>query len=189
MNQAIPTLLGGWQSYYVIIGSSAGALTGLQFVVMALIAESPAATKDPEQGVAAFGSPIVMHFCAALLLSAILSAPWPANTGVTIALDACGAAGMAYVLIVSRRARRQSSYEMTSEDWRWHVVIPFLAYATFFVAGLMLPSHPANALFVAAVAPAALLYTGIRNAWDSVTYLVINLKTRDGTAAGNSTGD
>ena len=31
--------LSKWESFYVIVGSSAGALTGLQFVVMALVAE------------------------------------------------------------------------------------------------------------------------------------------------------
>jgi hypothetical protein len=31
----------GWDTYYIIIGSSAGALIGLQFIVMALIASTP----------------------------------------------------------------------------------------------------------------------------------------------------
>jgi hypothetical protein len=35
------TALGEWESFYVIVGSSAGALIGLQFVVIALIAERP----------------------------------------------------------------------------------------------------------------------------------------------------
>ena len=35
------TQLGEWQNFYVIVGSAAGALTGLQFVVMALISEMP----------------------------------------------------------------------------------------------------------------------------------------------------
>jgi hypothetical protein len=35
------TELAEWNSFYVIVGSSAGALIGLQFVVMALIAETP----------------------------------------------------------------------------------------------------------------------------------------------------
>jgi len=178
VNHAIPILLQGWQSYYVIIGSSAGALIGLQFVVMALITESPVATKDPEQGVAAFGSPIVMHFCAALLISAMLSAPWRDGRAVAIALDACGSAGMGYVLIVSRRAHRQRAYEMGHEDWRWHVIVPFLAYATLFAAGLVMASRPEEALFIAAVTPAALLYIGIRNAWDTVTYVVISRNSR-----------
>src|SRR6266568_2868587 len=33
--------LAEWDSFYVIVGSAAGALIGLQFVVMALIAERP----------------------------------------------------------------------------------------------------------------------------------------------------
>ena len=37
---AAAPLLAQWQNFYVIAGSSAGALTGLQFVVMALIADS-----------------------------------------------------------------------------------------------------------------------------------------------------
>ena len=31
------TALDGWENFYVIVGSSAGALIGLQFVVLALI--------------------------------------------------------------------------------------------------------------------------------------------------------
>jgi len=41
MEQATLLPLAGWANFYVIIGSSGGALTGLQFVVMTLVAESP----------------------------------------------------------------------------------------------------------------------------------------------------
>jgi hypothetical protein len=173
MSTSIPTLLVGWQSYYVIIGSSGAALTGLQFVVMALIAESPFGGASAEEGVAAFGSPIVLHFCAALLLSAMLSAPWPAGTGVIWAMDIAGIGGMIYVLNVVRRMKRQSSYKPVFEDWFWHIILPFAAYASFFIAGLMMPSNAETAMFVAAIAPAALLYIGIHNAWDSITYTVV----------------
>lgn len=173
MSRTIPELLTGWQSYYVIIGSSGAALTGLQFVVMALIAESPFGGPKPEDGVAAFGSPIVLHFCAALLLSAMLSAPWPSGSGVIWAVDASGIAGMLYVLNVVRRMKRQSAYKPVFEDWIWHIVLPFFAYTTFLLAGLMMPTAPVVAMFVAAIAPAALLYIGIHNAWDSITYTVI----------------
>jgi hypothetical protein len=173
VNSSIPALLVGWQSYYVIIGSSGAALTGLQFVVMALIAESPMAANAGEAGVAAFGSPNIVHFCAALMLSAMLSAPWPEGASVALAMDVLGAAGMLYALNVVRRALRQESYKMVFEDWLWHLILPFVAYTTFFVAGLMLPSRPVHALFIAAVSPAALLYIGIHNAWDSITYTVL----------------
>jgi len=39
------TAIDGWENFYVIVGSSAGALIGLQFVVIALIAEAPIARR------------------------------------------------------------------------------------------------------------------------------------------------
>jgi hypothetical protein len=44
-----------WESFYVIVGSSAGALIGLQFVVITLIAERPALRSA--EGGAAFSTP------------------------------------------------------------------------------------------------------------------------------------
>ena len=35
------TALNGWANFYVIVGSSAGGLIGLQFVVMTLVANMP----------------------------------------------------------------------------------------------------------------------------------------------------
>ena len=43
------TLLSGWENFYVI-GSSAGVLIGLQFVVVTLIAERPPRDADARQG-------------------------------------------------------------------------------------------------------------------------------------------
>ena len=37
------TALAGWENFYMIVGSSAGALIGLQFVVITLIAGTPTA--------------------------------------------------------------------------------------------------------------------------------------------------
>src|SRR5262245_37124598 len=68
-----------WESFYVIVGSSAGALAGLQFVVMALVTESSATRSMGE--IAAFGTPTIVHFCEVLLIAASLSAPWPTLGG------------------------------------------------------------------------------------------------------------
>ena len=48
--------LDGWENFYVIVGSSAGALIGLQFVVMTLLADIPIARGDAQAG-EAFGTP------------------------------------------------------------------------------------------------------------------------------------
>jgi hypothetical protein len=44
------TPLAGWQNFYVIVGSSAGALIGLQFVVITLIADMPMARGQAQAG-------------------------------------------------------------------------------------------------------------------------------------------
>ena len=62
-----------WESFYLIVGGSAGALIGLQFVVMALIAERP--LLHVAEGGAAFITPTIVHFGAVLLLSALVRVP------------------------------------------------------------------------------------------------------------------
>jgi len=166
-----------WESFYVIVGSSAGALTGLQFVVIALIAEAQAARSMLE--IRAFGTPTVVHFCAALLVSAILSAPWHALLSVALALGACGAAGVAYSVLVIRHAVRQTGYAPDREDWTWYAALPLVAYSVLFGGAVMLINHPTSALFVIAATALLLLFIGIHNAWDTVTYVVVAGVHRD----------
>ncbi|MGH9573140.1 MAG: hypothetical protein ACRD40_06365 [Candidatus Acidiferrales bacterium] len=64
------TSLAGWDNFYVIVGSSAGALIGLQFVVIALIADLPI-RDGAAQASSAFATPTVLHFGAVLLLSSL----------------------------------------------------------------------------------------------------------------------
>jgi hypothetical protein len=158
-----------WESFYVIIGSSAAALTGLQFVVIALSAESRI-PRGPE-AVSAFGTPTVVHFCAVLLVSAILSAPWGAISNAGVLLSVCGAAGMVYTLIVLRRARAQQGYKPVLEDWLWHALFPLITYAALLVAALTLARDPVHCLFAIGTTALILLFIGIHNAWDAATYM------------------
>src|ERR1700751_2517719 len=73
-NKRLMLELARWDNFYVIVGSAAGALIGLQFVVLTLIADRPPA--GAEQAGAAFGSPTIVHFGTVLFLSALLHAPW-----------------------------------------------------------------------------------------------------------------
>ena len=163
--------LARWESFYVIVGSSGAALTGLQFVVITLIAESRRPHGSPQ--LRAFGTPTIVHFCAVLLLSAIASAPWDALSGAAVAFGLCGVVGVAYVVVIIRWARSQSGYVPVLEDWIWHAVLPFAAYAAIVAAAFEVPGHPAPALFVVGAAAVLLLFIGIHNAWDSVTYLAL----------------
>jgi len=168
MEHASP--LSGWENFYVIVGSSAAALTGLQFVVITLIGERSVGGMAE---IKAFGSPTVVHFCAALLLSAILSSPWPAMAPAGIALEVCGVAGLVYGTIVLRRARMTKNYQPVLEDWIWHVVLPFAAYLAVLIGGVELHGSAAGGLFAVAAAALLLVFIGIHNAWDTVTYVAI----------------
>src|SRR3954466_1548061 len=97
-----------WESFYVIVGSSGGALIGLQFVVITLLADRRHQTTTG--GLNAFATPTVVHLTGALVLSAIMSAPWPSLSAFSAFVGVTGLAGLAYAAVVVRRTLRQKSY-------------------------------------------------------------------------------
>ena len=163
--------LSAWENFYVIVGTAAGALTGLMFVVISLIAQRR--ERGSSEALASFGTPNVLHFSAVLLLAGLLSAPWHSLLMVGLLLALAGLAGVTYIGIVVRRTRRQTDYEPVLEDWLWHIIFPFVAYTVLLVAALLLPGNPTPALFGIGAMMVLLLFVGIHNAWDSVTYLVV----------------
>ena len=165
-------MLKDWESFYVIVGSSAGALTGLQFVVLTLITEGGMVRASGES-LAAFGSPNVVHFCAALLVSAIFSAPWQGLGPPGVAVFLCGAGGFIYSVAVLRRTMRQRDYKPVLEDWTWHAALPMFSYAALLYAGIRLARVPSQALYVVGGAVLMLMFVGIHNAWDTVTYVTL----------------
>jgi hypothetical protein len=183
MYDAARSPLVAWESFYTIVGSSAAALTGLQFVVIVLVAEVRRGTAG---AVDAFATPTIVHFCVVLLVSAIVTAPWPSLAGPAFALGICGVAGVAYVAIVIARARRQTGYELVLEDWLWHIAFPLLAYAALLPAAVSLRSHALPSLFVVAATALLLLFIGIHNAWDAVTYITVDHLQKSGAPSGTS---
>jgi hypothetical protein len=167
-------LLSTWESFYVIVGSSAAALTGLQFVVIALVADTPAIRSA--ESVGAFGTPTVFHFCLCLLVAALLSAPWPILAPVVSLLLGAGSVGVLYTVIVIRRARRQTAYQPVGEDWVWHAILPMIAYTLLIVASALVLVAPAKALFLVGGCTILLIFIGIHNAWDAVAYLAVQLR-------------
>jgi len=179
----------GWDNFYVIVGSSAAALTGLQFVVMALGAEG---SNIRSQGVRAFATPTIVHFCNVLLASAILSAPWPVVSEAAVALLVQGLVGLGYTLLVIRHARRQRDYVPVFEDWLFHSVLPIAAYAALSLASLGLRLSPGLPLFVIAGTTLLLMLIGIHNAWDAAVWIAIERSKRlqdSGDRLGAISGD
>ncbi len=172
--------LSGWENFYVIVGSSAGALIGLQFVVIALIAEISAARPDAQAG-STFATPSVVHFGAVLLLSAILAAPWNGIAPVAILWGLMGLGGIVYVVITALRMRKQTVYAPVFEDWVFHVVLPFAAYALLIVSAFVSHIDVSDTLYLVGASSLMLLLTGIHNAWDAVTYHIFVRRREHGS--------
>jgi len=163
----------GWENFYVIVGSSAGALIGLQFVVITLIANRPIVVGQAQAG-SAFATPTTVHFGAVLLLSAIVSAPWHGVAIAAVLWGLMGLAGIVYEIIVFRRMRVQNVYTPQFEDWLFHVLLPLAAYATLAGSAYAICSGAPSAMFSVGAAALLLLFIGIHNAWDTVTYHIFS---------------
>ena len=166
----------GWESFYVIAGSSAGALTGLSFVVITLGAEIQ--RNMPATAVRTFMTPTIVHFCMVLLTSAILSAPWQQVHGASICLMVTATAGLAYAAFITWAASREENYKPVLEDWVFHSALPVMAYALLLVASILLPRFLGSMSFVVAGVSLLLLFVGIHNAWDTVIWMAVTNRNR-----------
>jgi len=159
-----------WDSFYLIVGGAAGALIGLQFVVLTLFAQRND-NASPQAG-RAFSTPTVLHFSVVLFLAAFIRAPWPTIRAPSIIGAIVGAGGVAYIFKTIREIRAQTTYRPVFEDWLFHVVLPGAAYLTLFILAFVALWDVRVSLFFGAAATLTLLFTGIHNAWDAVTWHV-----------------
>jgi hypothetical protein len=168
--------LSAWTNFYIIVGAAAGALIGLTFVVISLVARRAGrAVRSGLSGggLGTYNTPTVVHFAAVLLGCATLSAPWPALAPVALLLGLGGLGGAAYVAIVARRLARWEVYTPVAEDWAFHTVLPLTAYTALVAAALLLPGAPTLALFVIGAALLLLVVVSIHNAWDLATAVTL----------------
>src|SRR5713226_6232209 len=149
MAETASSFLTAWSNFYVMTGSSAAALTGLMFVVITLTTQMEL-PEDAHAGISAFGTPTVMHFASALLVSAVLIAPWRSlvHAGGVVAL--IGLYGVGHILRAMHRTRRLTSYTADREDWTWYTILPFVAYGAISGSAMALAAAPVQALFILA---------------------------------------
>ena len=173
MSEALLAPLAAWQTYDVIVGTAAARLPGLLFVVITLMAQLRMRPSSWSH-MRVFNTSNVVHFGAALLIAALLSAPWLALWTAALLLGLAGLAGVSYVLIVLWEVRhRLVGYQLVRSDWLWYTLLPLISYTALVVAAILLPIYPGPILFIIAAVTLLLLFTGIHNAWDVVTYMAI----------------
>jgi hypothetical protein len=74
--------------------------------------------------------------------------------------------------------RVRTVYQPDFEDWLFHVLLPFAAYAVLAVSAYAARAYAREALFGVGAAVLLLLFIGIHNAWDAVTYHVFVVSRR-----------
>jgi hypothetical protein len=169
--------LSAWDNFYVIVGSAAGAMIGLQFVVITLVVELRQRTSADT--IRAFGTSTVVHFAGAFLISALMSVPWTSLAPLSLALGLCGMSGVGYSLMGVRRAQRQKQYQPVRSDLVWFFFLPIAGYVVLLLGALVLGKTAALPLFLIGAAALGLVFIGIRNVWDSVTYMIVTGRHSD----------
>ena len=157
--------LDSWGNFYVIIGSSAGGLTGLTFVVIALVSDAQTVKLS---GLRAYITPTVVHFCSVLGIAALLNVPGqtPASLGFCLG-DGNFDHGVSYGIgTILQLHRNRPLYVPVAEDWIWNAMLPTLCYLMLLIAGTLAPWHAPIALYATAGVSLLLLFIGIHNAWD-----------------------
>jgi hypothetical protein len=190
MHESAASMLSAWANFYVMVGGAAAALTGLMFVVITLVS-GVERTLPSHDGIGTFSTPTVLYFCSALVVSATFCAPWHELFVPGVLVGLTGLSGCAYVMRTMFRARRLESYKPDLEDWTWFWCLPFVAFATMLAAGITLPRSTGMtvhvALFAIGAAVVLLIFIGIRNSWDVVTYLAISsVENEDKTGSNDS---
>jgi hypothetical protein len=175
MHEAVASPLAAWESFYVIVGSSAAALTGLQFVVMALIADAPRRHARGDRRLRNTDDRPLLRGPAGL---GPLSAPWPSLGRAVLALRR-PVLGIGYTSSSrgARAARRATSPCSRTGSGTWAPLRRARLLAVG--ASALLRDHVARALHDRGHEPAAPL-RGIHNAWDTVTYIAVERPFRDG---------
>jgi hypothetical protein len=171
--------LGEWENFYVIVGSSAGALTGLTFIVITIAADLPGSATARLVGLRAFTTPTAVHFGAALWIAALMSMPGHSRLSLMLCLATTGLIGTAYCGYVARLiVDARIGYKPVLSDWIWSLLLPLATYLLLLIAAMLMRAHLSVALYTVAAVGLLLLLLGLHNAWDVVVWITTERHAR-----------
>ncbi len=159
-----------WHDFYILVGSAAGALIGLLFIVITLTAGS-ADRERALRGSSLYMTPAVVQFTAVLLISAIAAAPL-SQTAARLLLMALGLATSLYAAINVVRMFGAEDFKPTHwSDPLWYAVAPLASYLALVGADVLGWTSPTCWPFAVGAMAVVFLLCGIRNAWDLITWI------------------
>jgi hypothetical protein len=163
-----------WHEFYLLVGTSAAALTGLMFVVVSINPETIA--ERPESGVRAFVTPTMVFFTTALVVSALLLAPHLSVRSLAVLVAVTGIAGVVYLAWTDGHYYWVHGFDgqppsLDREDWIFFVGLPYASYLLLIVAAIGIWLHAPFGAPTLALGTMLLVVIGIHNAWDLVIWL------------------
>jgi hypothetical protein len=160
----------GWDNFYFLIGSAAGGLIGLLFVVVTLTSGLERSTAM--RGASIYMTPTAVHFAAVLCVSAIALAPGLSSSTAAAIFTLAGVVGLANSLraCVGILTPQPPTAPHWSDLWMYGVT-PVVLHLGLCAAALAVWAHAPWAADAMAGVLLAILVLAIRNAWDLVTWI------------------
>lgn len=173
-----------WEDFFLLVGTAAGGLIGLLFVVSTLTAG--AQSGRAQRGAKLFMTPCVFHFAVIMSISAAAMVPIATSQAVGAVLTTAAFVGLIYMARIMSSLRKGDATEHWTDFW-YYGAAPFACY-------MGLAAIAAGVWFNVRIAPASvgtfllvLLLLGIRNAWDLVTWIAPRVEEIKAEADGGRT--
>jgi hypothetical protein len=159
-----------WHDFYLLLGTASATLIGATFIVASI--GNRFMTEDRLPQIGAFITSTVVHLSAVVMISALVTVPALDQRSLGVMFGLAGLAGIAYCVAAAWHVLRARVHW---SDPLWYCLMPTVAYAAMAAAALSMLLNEEAGIGALAIAPALLLITGIRNAWDMIIYFA----TRD----------
>lgn len=159
----------GWSNFYFLVGSASAGLIGLLFVVVTLTAGRDRASAL--RGATLYITPTLVHFALVFTISAVTMAP---DLGVRAAAVAIGFVALAGLACATRSAlgiRRPTGGAAHWSDFWLYGGAPVALYLAIAAAAAGVWAGAAWAHATLAALLLTLLLLGVRNAWDTITWI------------------
>jgi hypothetical protein len=168
---SLPQLLHDWHDFYLLLGTASATLVGLMFIAASIGAT--VFNEESRAALAAFLTPTVVHFGAALFACLVVMIPTHSWHSLGAVLAAGGLVGIVHSgrLVIQLVIRHRFNVDLV--DRLFYVLIPAAAYLIALAAAALLFEQSALGGDLMAAALLVLMLAGLRNAWDMMVWIVI----------------
>ena len=158
-----------WETFYLMVGSSAVILIGLLFVVITLSSNMDA--HRAVIGARIYMTPTVYHLGTVVLVSTVALMPGTPLYAMALAVAVPALSGFVYAALSLVRMFRNPPVPHWT-DYVYYGVVPGLVHLWLTAAAWAFWQEFEPAAHAVAAGLVALLLVGTRDAWDLATYLV-----------------